>query len=195
VSDPTPPTLPPELAADWAEASSTTETVMRVRSMVVSVATRVYDDERLREAVAGAGGPDATLRFCFASECSVPGTDHSGALRKLVTSRAKSGFTERLEERGFEAVRETSRRTLRVDEDEVTAFGYEARCPLAGVTIGVEGWLTVRPGESGTFFLVGGAYPTGVLSADDDAAAAAVSEHVDPESFRAGLFSILRSVP
>ena len=195
MSDPTPPTLPSELAADWTEASSTTETVMRVRSMAVSVATRVYDDERLRESVANAGGPDATLRFCFASECSVPGTDHSGPLRKLVTNRAKKGFADRLEERGFEAVRETGRRTLRVGDEEATAFGYEARCPLPGVTVGVEGWLAVYPGEAGTFFLVGGAYPTGVLSADDDAAADAVRDHVDPEAFRADLFSILRAVP
>lgn len=188
----TPPTLPQNLADDWTEVSATTETVMQVQSLDVSVATRVYDDEHLREAVADAGGPDTTLRFCFVGECSVPRTDHSGPLAKLVTNRAKAGFVDRLADRGFEAVRETGRRSVR---DDGTAFGYEARCPLAGVTVGVEGWLAVSSGEAGSFVLVGGAYPTGVLSAEDAGAVDALRAHLDPESFRADLFEIVRSVP
>lgn len=194
MSDPAPPVLPDDVADGWAEASSTRETVMRVRSLEISVATRVYDDARLREAVRRDGGPDATLRFCFLSECAVPGTGHSAALSKLVTNRAKAGFADRLRDRGFESVRETGRRSVRVGDAEASAFGYEARCPLSGVVVGVEGWVAVLPGEAGTFFLAGGAYPTGVLSAEDESAAAALRSHLDPASFRADLFAVVRSL-
>jgi hypothetical protein len=187
--------LPADLAADWTESSVTTDRVLEVRSVTVTVATRVYDDESLREAVASAGGPDATLRFLFVSECVVPETAHSRALGRLVTNRAKSGFVDRLTDRGFEDVRETGRRSLRADDAEGSAFGYEGRCALPGVTVGVEGWLAVWPVGSGRFLLAGGAYPTSVLAASDDAAATAVRDAVDPGRFREELFAAVRSIP
>jgi hypothetical protein len=194
VSEPTPPTLAADVATDWTETSETTETVVQVRSVSISVATRVYDDAGLRDAVRSAGGPDATLRFLFVSECVVPGTSHSKALLKLVTNRAKAGFTDRLADRGFENVRETGRRSICVGDAEASAFGYEARCALSGVTVGVEGWLAVWPVDSSGFHLAGGAYPTGVIASADEGAAAAIRTHIDPAEFRAELFEAIRSL-
>jgi hypothetical protein len=194
MTDHEPPTLPPDVADDWTETSVSTETVMRVRSISISVSTRVYDDESLRAAVRRAGGPDATLRFLFVSECVVPESSPSGALRKLVTNRAKAGFADRLADRGFENVRETGRRSLRVGDAEASAFGYEASCVLSDLSLGVEGWLVVWPTESSGFYLAGGAYPTSVLSSDGGAAADAVSARLDPETFRTDLFDAIRSL-
>jgi hypothetical protein len=188
-NDDGPPAPSVDVPDSWVAQETTTERVFSVSKVTVTATTVVYDDERLRERVETETG-GGFRRFVFASRLRLrPSTKPSKPLTKLVTSRAKAGFADRLADRGMADVTERESRRFRVDGTEATLVGYDASCVVEGTRLAVDGWVAVWPGDDGDYFVAGGAYPTQVLDGDDG-----LSDVVDPGRFRDDLFSIVRSV-
>lgn len=187
-SETDPPAPSVDVPDGWVELESTTERVFSVSKVTVTATTVVYEDERLRDRIeAETGG--GFRRFVFASRLRLrPSTKPSKPLTKLVTSRAKSGFADRLRERGMANVAERETRRFRVDGTDATLVGYDASCSIAGTRLAVDGWVAVWPGDDGDYFVAGGAYPTRVLDG------AGVGDVLEPNRFRDDLLSIVRSV-
>jgi hypothetical protein len=182
MSDDSPPAPSVDVPDGWIETESTTERLFAMSKVTVTATTVVYEDERLRDE----GG--AFRRFAFASRLRLrPSTSSSKPLTKLVTSRAKAGFADRLADRGMRGVDERETRRFRVDGSEATLVGYDAACDVAGTDLAVDGWVAVWAGDDGDYFVAGGAYPTRVLDGDR-------SQALEPNRYRDDLFSILRSV-
>lgn len=168
----------------------------------MTATTVVYEDERLRRRLRETTGIDGQWRFFFASRLAIsPTTPPSGALRRLVTDRARHGFRDRLRDRGFEAPEERDRRTIRIDGTEADVTAYDATCRLGDVRLSVVGWLAVWPDDS-EFLLAGGAYPTaivetGAAARGDGTAREAdtdeLAEHLTPDGFRDDLFALIRA--
>jgi hypothetical protein len=185
-----PPAPSVDVPDGWVELESTTERVFSVSKVTVTATTVVYEDERLRDRIkteTETGG--GFRRFVFVSRLQLrPATKPSKPLTKLVTSRAKSGFADRLRERGMADVDERETRRFRVDGTDATLVGYDASCTIEGTRLAVDGWVAVWPDEDGDYFVAGGAYPTRVLDGTG------VGDVLDPNRFRDDLFSIVRSV-
>jgi hypothetical protein len=183
-----------EVGAGWRLADESRETLFSVSRVTVTAATRVYEDQDLRSAVREATGLDRTWRFLFASRLVLnPEPPASGALRRLVTDRAKKGFAGRLADRGFEDVRNVEDRRFAVDGTDATLHHYEATVAEGdGPTLVADGWVAVWP-DGARFLLAGGAYPRRV---DDDGgdpgAAATLREFLDPGGFREDLLTFVR---
>jgi hypothetical protein len=182
MSDDAPPAPSVDVPDGWIETASTTERLFSVSKVTVTATTVVYEDERLRNE----GG--AFRRFAFASRLRLrPSTSPSKPLTKLVTSRAKAGFADRLADRGMRDVDERETRRFRVDGAEATLVGYDAACEVGGTDLAVDGWVAVWPDDDADYFVAGGAYPTRVLDGDR-------TRELEPNRYRDDLFSILRSV-
>jgi hypothetical protein len=201
---PAPPTLPDDRLAGWRRVDRTTDRPFEVGPVSVTSTTVVYDDDRLRRAVREATGIDGQWRFFFASRLAIsPTTSPSGALRRLVTDRARRGFRDRLRDRGFESPAERERRTIRLDGTDAAVTAYDATCRLGGVRLSVVGWLAVWP-DGPEFLLGGGAYPTAVVETGVGAATEGAEPSSDaaddlsalltPDDFRKELFSLLRAI-
>jgi hypothetical protein len=176
-----------------ADAGATvgTEADSETEAAVGTEAEADADSETETVADPGAGG--AFHRFAFASRLRLrPTTKPSKPLTKLVTSRAKAGFADRLEARGMTGVEERETRRFRVDRTEATLVGYDAACPVGGRRLAVDGWVAVWPDDDGDgrgdYFVAGGAYPTRVLEG------AGLGDVIEPGRFRDDLFAIVRSV-
>lgn len=183
-----PPDVSPPAPA-WTRTESSSETVFNLGPVTVTAATVVFEDDGLRERVAAATGVDRTWRFVFASRVDVPGSSESRTLRRLVTDRARSGFADRLADRGFEAVEQAGERSL----GGVDATRYAARVTVGGVAVDVEGWLGVRPDpeRARCFRLAGGAYPRHVRDAPESVRVA-LGDLFDPAAFRDDLLAFVR---
>ncbi len=183
-----PPAVDPP-GPGWRETESSRATALDVGPVEVTVATVVFEDADLRDRVAAATGLDYPWRFAFAGRVDVPGSASSRALGRLVTDRARSGFADRLRERGFTAVERAGTRTL----DGTEATRYVARVAVEAVTVGAEGWLAVRPeaARERSFRLAGGAYPRSVEGAPDEETGTALADLFDPGTFRADAVAFL----
>lgn len=187
-----PPSVPSERLRDWRLVDDETETPFSAGGVAATARVLLYEDGRLREDIRRQAGADRTWRFFLAARVELsPSPPVTGALRELVAARAGRGFATRLENRGFHAVDRVERRSLRVGDHDARLFRYDARCRADGVTLSVDGWLAVWAPD-GAFRLAGGAYPTGVVSADDPAVAEALRGRVDPSAFREELFELVR---
>ncbi|WP_136602459.1 DUF6517 family protein [Salinigranum halophilum] len=183
MSNDDPPAPHVDVPDGWVATETTTERVFSVSKVTVTATTVVYEDEQLRER-----GDEAFRRFVFASRLRLqPATKPSKPLTKLVTSRAKAGFADRLRERGMEGVEERETRRFRVDDGDATLVGYDASCAVDRTSLAVDGWVAAWPHESGDYLVAGGAYPTRVLDGDG-------SDHLEPGRFRDELFSIVRGI-
>jgi hypothetical protein len=171
-----------------------TESVLDSLFVTVRVRTLVYEDGRLREAVADAAGVDFSPRFFFASRIRLePMPPQSTLLDRMVTMRARDGFTDRLEERGFVRVRSTSHRSLAVGETEAELYRFDARCRTGELTVGAVGWTAVWSDDEGYLF-AGGAYPTTVLGGASDGEVASTLESLfTPDEFRTELLALIRA--
>jgi hypothetical protein len=188
-----PPSVPDARLVDWRRTSDATETPFATPGLTVTARIRLYEDDRLREAVRERTGVDRSWRFFLATRLDLtPSPPVTGALRGLVASRASRGFADRLEDRGFEAVERVERRRLAVGDDDARLFGYGARCRVDGVTLSVDGWLAVWAPDR-EFRLAGGAYPVAVVDGGAEAADA-LADCLDPSAFRSELFELIRGV-
>lgn len=188
------PSPPPDAiaAGGWRERDREETTAFDAKVVTVEAATLVFEDVDLRERLADATGLQRVWRFFVASRLTLsPATKPSTALTGLVANRALSGFADTLGERGFEGVRRTRDGDGPAVGDDARGAGYEALCRLGGVSVRARGWAAVRPVE-GSYLLVGGAYPTAVRQAPDDAATDAIESALDPERFRAELFTLMQ---
>jgi hypothetical protein len=193
--DAPPPTV--DLPDGWVERETTTEQVFAVSRVTVTATTVVYEDEAMRRDVDADVG-DAFRRFVFASRLRLrPSTTPSKPLTKLVTSRAKAGFTDRLNERDIEHVDEQETRRLRIGGSDATLVRYDADCAVGGTRLAVDGWLAVWPDAggdtAGDYLVAGGAYPTRVLDGGGTDEAA-LADAIEPGRFRDDLLAMLRSV-
>ena len=190
--------VPPPVGRDadalsgWTLVESEVTTPFDAGVVAVQAHTFVYEDDGLRSAVRDRTGVDRTWRSFFASRVRLtPTPPRSRALDGLVARRARRGFADRLRARGFESVQTGERRRLAVGDCEATATRYDARCPVEGVTVRVEGWLAVwADEESDDYLLAGGAYPREL----DGEGAVAFRMAVDPARFRDELFSSMRAL-
>jgi len=180
----------------WVRIESEQQVLARLPVVTVHGHTVVYGDERLRERVADLAGCDRPWRFFFATRLglspSPPGSIPSMVAR-IVRSRVRDGFADRLRDRGFTDLEQTRRTELRVRTGERAHLtGYRGRDPLScrdsGEALPIEGWVGVWSNE-GTFYVAGGAYP-----ATDLGALLAIDLETDPDSFRSELFELLRTV-
>jgi hypothetical protein len=201
MTPPAPPTLPEDRLAGWRQVDRTTDRPFEVGPVAVTATTVVYEDERLRRGLRETTDVDDQWRFFFASRLAIsPTTPPSGALRRLVTDRARRGFRDRLRDRGFESPAERERRTIRIDGTEADVTAYEATCRLGTLRLSVVGWLAVWPDDT-DFLLAGGAYPTGVVETDaadgdeatEESEPRAVAAQFDPDAFRDDLFGLIRA--
>lgn len=195
MNDDDPPAPQVDVPDRWIAVETTTERVFAVSKVTVTATTVVYEDKRPHEepeserASDGTENGSAFRRFVFASRLRLrPASKPSKPLTKLVTSRAKAGFADRLRERGMEDVDETESRRFRVGDADATLVGYDAECTVEGTRLAVDGWVAVWPHE-GDYVVAGGAYPTSVLDGDGDGVDA-----FDPGRYRDELFSILRTI-
>jgi hypothetical protein len=187
MTDDAPPAPELDVPDGWTEMERTTEELFSVSRVTVTATTVVYEDERLRERVADAVG-SGFRRFVFAGRLRLrPRTSPSKPLTKLVTSRAKSGFADRLRARGMTEVAAGESRRFSVRGTDATLIRYDATCPVEGATLAVDGWVAVWPGDDG-YFVAGGAYPTAVADGPD------LGDVVDPGRFRDELLDAIRSV-
>jgi hypothetical protein len=203
MTDGDPPAPHVDVPDGWVATETTTERVFSVSKVTVTATTVVYEDQRLRERAEGGGseesggggdegGRTAFRRFVFASRLRLrPTTKPSKPLTKLVTSRAKVGFADRLRERGMKGVEERESRRFRVRDGEATLVGYDATCTVEGTRLAVDGWVAVWPRDDGDYLVAGGAYPTRVLDGDGDRGG---EEALEPGRYRDDLFSIVREI-
>ena len=186
------PTKPEVAVPDgWVETETTTEEVFSVSKVTVTATTVVFEDEHLREQLATVGDEEGGVRrFAFASRLSLrPATRPSKPLTKLVTSRAKAGFADRLRERGMSDVSAAESRRFRVGGTEATLVRFDAACAVAEGRFAVDGWVAIWPDErDGSYLVAGGAYPTQVLEGEAD------SSVLLPGRFRDELLDVVRSV-
>ncbi|WP_435064764.1 DUF6517 family protein [Halobaculum sp. EA56] len=192
---PSPPTE--SLAAGgWRERERRESVAFDAKVVTVEAATVVYEDEALRERVREETGLDRLWRFFVASRLALsPPTEPSGPLTRLVADRAHAGFADTLAERGFEGVRradpvDDAGAAARIGTDARVAT-YEALCRLDGVDVRARGCAAVRP-SGDAYLLAGGAYPTAVRRAPDDATGDALSRALEPERFREELYELIR---
>jgi hypothetical protein len=191
----TPPSVPDGRLCDWRLTDDLTETPFAAGGLAVTARILLYDDAELREQIRDRTGADRTWRFFLAARLDLsPSPPVTAPLRGLVAARASRGFADRLRDRGFTAVDRVERRSLRVGEADARLFRYDARCPVDGVTLSVDGWLAVWAPDR-QFRLAGGAYPTAVADeSGDEATATALADHLDPSAFRSELFDLIRAV-
>lgn len=126
-----PPSVPADRLAGWVETDRSVETAFDAKLVSVRAHTVVYDDRDLRERVREATDIDHQWRFFLAARLRLePRTEPSGPLTRLVADRARSGFRDRLADRGFQQLRRTE--TTRRERDGTTTreATYEAVLPL-----------------------------------------------------------------
>lgn len=176
------------------------DTRIEVRARVAGVVARAhelrFEDDRLREQIRSAGGPDHLWRLFYATRLTFspslpPGIGPAMALPK-VRSAAREEFAEQLRDEGLVDVEEG-------DDDRIeVATGtrakrthFEAALPVETVAgeieVPMEGWIAIWHDEA--ILLAGGLHPTRLT---DVLAGTAVE--FDPATSRDELETLLRHV-
>jgi len=201
-TDPTVTLDPPTLPVDrleregWERIEDTEDRLAEVPLVDVCGRTLVYGDARSRKQVHAETGIDRPWRFLFATRLSLSPSPPPGAgtnlLGSIVRPRAREGFVERLEDRGFTAIedRGTDRMRVRTGErahltrytaTDVLTVGGERR------SFPIEGYLAVWHHDA--FLVTGGASPATDLESLLD-----VDISLTPADCRQDLLSLLRDI-
>ena len=147
-----PPVVPRDRLDGWTLVAETTERPFEAGPVSVTAGTARYERET-----------PPPRPFFFASRLRVsPETGPNPALTRLVESRAREGFRDRLAERDITDLARRDERRLEVDDPEAsraTLTVFHGRCAVDGERVPVEALLAVW--ESGEYLLAGGAYPVG----------------------------------
>jgi len=176
------------------------DTRVEVRARVMGVVARAhelrFEDDRLREHIRSAGGPDHLWRLFYATRLTFspplpPGIGPAMALPKVRTA-AREEFAEQLRDEGLVDVEAG-------DDDRIdVASGtrakrtrFEATLPVetdAGeIAIPMEGWIAVWHDEA--MLLAGGLHPT-----DLSDVLAGTATDFDPAASRDELQTLIRQV-
>jgi len=146
-----PPAVPRDRLDGWTLAAETTERPFAAGPVSVTAATTRYERET-----------PPPRPFFFASRLRLsPDAGPNPALTRLVESRAREGFRDRLADREITEVERRDDRSLTIDDrggSRATLSVFHGRCAVDGEQILVEALLAVW--ESGEYLLAGGAYPT-----------------------------------
>ena len=147
-----PPVVPRDRLGGWTLVDETTERPFAAGPVSVTAGTVRYERET-----------PPPRPFFFASRLRIsPETHPNAALTRLVESRARDGFRDRLNDRDIVGVERRDDRPLAVDDpgaSRATLSVFHGRCEVDGDRVPVEALLAVW--ERGEYLLAGGAYPTG----------------------------------
>ncbi|QAU11879.1 hypothetical protein EKH57_03430 [Halorubrum sp. BOL3-1] len=146
-----PPVVPRDRLDDWTPVAEATERPFAAGPVSVTAGTARYERETA-----------SPRPFFFASRLRIsPDTGPNPALTRLVESRAREGFRDRLADRDITGLERRDDRSLGVDDPDAsraTLSVFHGRCAVDGERVPVEALLAVW--ESGEYLLAGGAYPT-----------------------------------
>ena len=147
-----PPVVPRDRLAGWTLVAEATERPFEAGPVSVTAGTVRYERET-----------PPPRPFFFASRLRIsPDTGPNHALTRLVESRAREGFRDRLADRDIGDLARRDERRLAVDDPAAsgaTLTVFHGRCAVDGERVPVEALLAVW--EAGEYLLAGGAYPTG----------------------------------
>ncbi|SFR50153.1 hypothetical protein [Halorubrum sodomense] len=147
-----PPVVPRDRLDGWTLVAETTERPFEAGPVSVTAGTIRYERET-----------PPPRPFFFASRLRIsPGAGPNPALTRLVESRAREGFRDRLADRRITGLEHRDDRPLDVDDpnaSRATLSVFHGRCAVDGERVPVEAPLAVW--TSGEYLLAGGAYPTG----------------------------------
>ncbi|WP_434522066.1 hypothetical protein [Halorubrum sp. AS12] len=146
-----PPVVPRDRLDGWTLVAETTEQPFAAGPVSVTAGTTRYERET-----------PPPRPFFFASRLRIsPDAGPNPALTRLVESRAREGFRDRLADRDIGGLERRDDRSLDVDDpgaSRATLSVFHGRCTVEGERVPVEALLAVW--ESGEYLLAGGAYPT-----------------------------------
>ncbi|OYR85752.1 hypothetical protein Z052_09790 [Halorubrum sp. C191] len=147
-----PPVVPRDRLDGWTLVAEATERPFEAGPVSVTAGTARYERET-----------PPPRPFFFASRLRVsPETGPNPALTRLVESRAREGFRDRLAERDITGLARRDERRIDVDDPDAsraTLTVSHGRCEVDGEHVSVEALLAVW--EAGEYLLAGGAYPSG----------------------------------
>ncbi|KOX97145.1 hypothetical protein EXE48_10505 [Halorubrum sp. ASP1] len=147
-----PPVVPRDRLEGWTLVAEATERPFEAGPVSVTAGTARYERET-----------PPPRPFFFASRLRIsPDTGPNPALTRLVESRAREGFRDRLADRRIGDLARRDERRLDVDDpaaSPATLTVFHGRCAVDGERVPVEALLAVW--EAGEYLLAGGAYPTG----------------------------------
>ncbi|TKX73128.1 hypothetical protein EXE46_14860 [Halorubrum sp. GN11_10-6_MGM] len=147
-----PPAVPRDRLDGWTLVAEATERPFDAGPVSVTAGTTRYEHET-----------PPPRPFFFASRLRVsPDAAPNPALTRLVESRARKGFGDRLADRDISELARRDQRRLHVDDPNAspaTLTVFHGSCTVDGERVPVEALLAVW--EAGEYLLAGGAYPTG----------------------------------
>ncbi|QWC20429.1 hypothetical protein [Halorubrum sp. 2020YC2] len=147
-----PPVVPADRLDGWTLVAESTERPFEAGPVSVTAGTARYERET-----------PPPRPFFFASRLRIsPDAGPNPALTRLVESRAREGFRDRLADRDITRLERRDDRSLDVDDPDAsraTLSVFHGRCAVDGDRVPVEALLAAW--ESGEYLLAGGAYPTG----------------------------------
>ncbi|WP_423997732.1 hypothetical protein [Halorubrum trapanicum] len=147
-----PPVVPRDRLDGWTLVEAATERPFEAGSVSVTAGTARYERET-----------PPPRPFFFVSRLRIsPDAGPNPALTRLVESRARGGFRDRLADRDITDLARRDERRLDVDDPDAspaTLTVFHGRCAVDGERVPVEALLAVW--EAGEYLLAGGAYPIG----------------------------------
>ncbi|WP_096392999.1 hypothetical protein [Halorubrum trapanicum] len=147
-----PPVVPRDRLDGWTLVEAATERPFEAGPVSITAGTARYERETA-----------PPRPFFFASRLRVsPDAGPNPALTRLVESRAREGFRDRLADRDISDLARRDERRLDVDDpaaSRATLTVFHGRCAVDGERVPVEALLAVW--EAGEYLLAGGAYPIG----------------------------------
>lgn len=147
-----PPVVPSDRLTGWTLVETATERPFEAGPVSVTAGTARYERES-----------PPPRPFFFASRLRIsPDAGPNSALTRLVESRAREGFRDRLADRNITDLARRDERRLDVDDptaSDATLTVFHGQCAVDGEWVSVEALLAVW--EAGEYLLAGGAYPTG----------------------------------
>lgn len=187
-----PPSVPASRLTDWRQTDQTVDTPFSTPVVSVTAHTCVYDADHDHQQAST--GIDQPWRFFFASRIRLtPPQVPNPMLTSLIRQQVSSTFVDRLEERGFEQIRETDRKSVTVGNHRGVRYRYRARCRLAvesaTLELPVEAFLAVW--AAGDYHVAGGAYPTGRPTHGPADLVSRVADQIDPAAAREELLALI----
>lgn len=162
------PTIPAErlTSTGWSLRDTRTEIRARVAGFVVTAHERRYEDDRLRDAVSEAGGPDHLWRLFYATRLSfsppLPPVVGPTLALPTVKRAARETFAEVLRAEGLTDVQQREDEPFENDFGQrATRTRYTATLPvetaLDRCDVPMEAWIAIW--QHGSVLLAGGLYP------------------------------------